>query len=384
MKSDLPEVYLDHAASTPPFDAVVEQYPQWLRSTYANSGAAHTAAYDNRRSIEAASVATADLADAPEAEVIWTSGGTESNNLALRGVLADTPNRGLLISATEHASVRETATALEASGTAVTDIPVSASGQLDLDELAARLSPTTGLVSICAVQNETGVIQDLAAVRAVMHDLSPKALLHVDGVQAFGKVPIDWHGAGIDLLTLAGHKIHGPPGVGCLICRKGVRLRPILHGGGQQRNRRSGTPDVCGILAFSAAAKQLINEQDAAVSSARELQAQTLGGVRQIAEANNIDAVIFGDDRVSPFILSFSFPGYQGAVLARLLSARGVHVGTGSACAAESKEPSKVLTAMGVSRDTAFGTIRISFGYTSSTNDVERFLAEFAEVVKEY
>jgi cysteine desulfurase len=384
MKSDLPEVYLDHAASTQPFDAVIEQYPAWLRTTYANSGAVHAPAYDNRRAISEASSTVARLVGCLDAEVVWTSGGTESNNLALRGIMADRPNRGLLISAAEHASVRETAAALEAAGTPVARIPVRGDGQLDLEALSALLSGSTALVSICAVQNETGVIQDLPSIRAAMREAAPKALLHVDGVQAFGKVPLDWQAGRIDLLTLAGHKIHGPPGVGCLICRKGVRLTPVLHGGGQQQNRRSGTPDACGILAFTASVKELKAGYEAAAERAAALRQQTLGGVREIAADHAIDIRVFGGDSVSPFILSFSFPGYQGAVLARLLSTRGVHVGTGSACAAESKEPSKVLTAMGVDRNTAFGTVRVSFGYDSSEDDVSRFLAEFADAVKEY
>lgn len=384
-------IYLDNAAGSPLFDELIEAYSGFLRSSHVNASAAHGPAYDTRRELVNRAEAFLDRLDidAEAASVVWTSGGTEANNLAIGG-LAATMSGGSTFSAvtttTEHASVFEPFRHLESTGANLSWARVAADGTIDLDHFASLLNNETKLVSICHVQTETGAVQDLVVIREIMDNHAPLAKLHVDAIQALGKLGIPWHTARIDLLSLSGHKIHGPGGVGALIARHDCRLEPLFHGGGQQENLRSGSLDIAGIRAFCAATRMIMERrpqtQRRVAGLNRRLNRQ-LGALRT-ADGKPLAVCIHSSSTGSDYILSCSFPGYQGAVLARALSAKGIIVGTGSACAAESKQPSRILMAMGVPEKVAFGSLRVSFGCRNRDSDVDAFCRSLQAVITEY
>ncbi|HCN07559.1 MAG TPA: hypothetical protein DIT01_06465, partial [Lentisphaeria bacterium] len=339
-----------------------------------NPSSPHRLSYELQRQLTTAAAGLATLVtgrDDTGVQVIWTSGGTEANNLAVLGFAGARSGPLRIVSTrTEHASVLAPLEQLQGQGAKLQLADVHGSGHLDLDHLAACLDGGADLVSICHVQNETGAIQDLTAVRELIDRHAPGACLQVDAMQSFGKSDINWQAARIDMLSLSGHKIHGPGGQGALIVRDGVELRPILFGGGQQDNLRSGSLDGVGIRLLCLAASQIIATRPQAQARVADLNKRLRSGLEELTAAVRF---ISSEDG-SPYILSFTLPGYQGAVLARMLTERGIHIGTGSACAAESKTPSRVLTAMGLTSDEAYGALRVSFCPENSETDVDDLL----------
>lgn len=345
------EVYLDNAAATPVRKPVAEAYGRWLRELMANPAAAHGAAIAVRRHLDTAArrLLGALGIDEAEGEVIWTSGGSEANILALQTV-----NEGRATSAAEHSS----ALAVEA-----VRLPVDAGGQLCLDT-----TPPARLLGIHQVQNETGVIQDLPVIRAWLDKQAPRALLHVDAVQAAGKLPIPWAAARIDLLSLSAHKLHAPPGVGALIRRRG-RTPPIA---------RHGSTPAAAVLAFVHALELAVRERETEVRRIGQLAAALRAGLA------TRPVQVVSPPTASPWICCFCVPEHDGAILARLMSEDGVHVGTGSACRAESAAPSHVLSAMGIAPALARGALRVSFGRRNTAADIERLFAAFDRAVARY
>ena len=377
-------VYLDNAASTMPSPAVLQEWSRVSMDDCVNPSSPHRLSYELQRQLTTAAAGLATLVtdrDDAEVQVIWTSGGTEANNLAVLGFAGARSGPLRIVSTrTEHASVLAPLEQLQGQGAELQLADVHGSGRLDLDHLAACLDGGADLVSICHVQNETGAIQDLTAVRELIDRHAPGACLQVDAMQSFGKSDINWQAARIDMLSLSGHKIHGPGGQGALIVRDGVELRPILFGGGQQDNLRSGSLDGVGIRLLCLAASQIIATRPQAQASVADLNKRLRSGLEELTAAVRF---ISSEDG-SPYILSFTLPGYQGAVLARMLTERGIHIGTGSACAAESKTPSRVLTAMGLTSDEAYGALRVSFCPENSETDVDDLLDSLTAVLAEY
>ena len=377
-------VYLDNAASTMPSPAVLQEWSRVSMDDCVNPSSPHRLSYELQRQLTTAAAGLATLVtgrDDTGVQVIWTSGGTEANNLAVLGFAGARSGPLRIVSTrTEHASVLAPLEQLQGQGAELQLADVHGSGRLDLDHLAACLDGGADLVSICHVQNETGAIQDLTAVRELIDRHAPGACLQVDAMQSFGKSDINWQAARIDMLSLSGHKIHGPGGQGALIVRDGVELRPILFGGGQQDNLRSGSLDGVGIRLLCLAASQIIATRPQAQARVADLNKRLRSGLEELTAAVRF---ISSEDG-SPYILSFTLPGYQGAVLARMLTERGIHIGTGSACAAESKTPSRVLTAMGLTSDEAYGALRVSFCPENSETDVDDLLDALTAVLAEY
>lgn len=349
--------YLDNAASTPPHPELVAGFAE-SATFFANPAASHMHAYDLRQELARCERELLAALRIPqgEAQVIWTSGGTEANNLALFG----SEPSALATTAVEHPSVLEPAQKLQAQ-----ILPVDRDGRVSLATLA---SPD--MLSICHVHNETGVIQDLSSIRAA----APAARLHVDATQSAAKLAIPWREARIDLLTLSAHKLHGFGSIGALIVRKGSSLTPQLLGGGQQDNLRSGSVDVCGVRNFAKAATL------SAAASPPPLLCELRNRLGELPTR----VILNSPEDASPYILNFSLPGYEGAVLVRILSEFGVMVGTGSACSAEAKAPNRTLTAMGRTSDEAFGALRVSIGLQNTAADVDAFLAALTAVLKDY
>ncbi len=319
--------------------------------------------------------------DRDSARVVWTSGGTEAVNLGCLGVLRGRTDPVCIMDPTGHAALIESCRQGVGTEGHIVTVPVDRAGRYRLDAAPETMLHRARLAAVCDPNNETGATQDLVALRRWLRRCAPDAVLMVDGIQSLGKLEIPWRDAGIDLLAISGRKIGGPASVGALVVRHGVVLEPLLYGGGQQGGTRPGTLDVVGILEFVEAATLTQSRRKVAHAHVTGLNRQTADALRQrfpgICE-------ILSSAGASPYILCAAFPGYEGAVLMRLLAAGGVIVGTGSACSTESAATSHVLAAMGVSERVARGALRISFCASSTTADVDRFIGALARVLAEY
>jgi cysteine desulfurase len=373
-----PLIYLDNNATTRLAEEALAAMLPYLGEQYGNAGSAHGLG----RMAEAAVVhgrgQMAQLLGCQEAEVVFTSGGTEGLNQAIRGVFEARPlKRHLVTTAVEHSAVLAVAQWLRQQGVEVTLLGVDRHGALDLAELAAALRPDTGLVSIMAANNETGVRFPLEAAGQLAK--AAGALFHVDGTQAVAKGPLDLAALPVDLFNLSAHKFHGPKGMGALFVKRGLRLKPFMLGGGQERGRRGGTENVPGIVGMGRAAELAYSHLDdlPAMAALRDrLEAGLLERVPQ-AQVNGA-----GSERV-PNTSLVSFQGIEGEALFLKLSDRGVCVSTGSACATGQREPSHVLRAMGVPPELARGTVRFSLSRYTTGAEIDRVLELVPALVAE-
>ncbi|MBL6751303.1 MAG: cysteine desulfurase [Nevskia sp.] len=368
-------IYFDHNATTPLEPRVLEAMQPYLTGPYGNPSSVHRYGRAARDAVEAARAQVAALAGAQAGEVVWTSGGTESNNLALKGATAAAAATRVLYGATEHPSVLESAESLAARGWQVETIAVGADGLVDWPAFAAQLARAPlCIAALMAANNETGVIQDVARAGALVHGAG--ALLLSDAVQAAGKIPLDFAASGADLMSLSAHKLYGPKGVGALLVKAGVELVPLLHGGGQEHGLRGGTENVAAIVGFGAAAELAQQELEA--------RAETLLALRRRLEAGLAalpGAAIFARDAARlPNTVQFGLRGWEGEALLMALDRRGIAVSSGSACSSGKGQPSHVLLGMGLPRDVAFGAIRVSLGKDNTAAEVDRFLAVLGEL----
>jgi cysteine desulfurase len=376
--------YLDHAATTPLRPEAISAMTEELARA-GNASSLHTSGRAARRTVEEARELLAEAFGAGPSEVIFTAGGTESDNLAVKGLYAarrdaDPRRRRVITSAVEHHAVLDPVDWLGAHEDAeVVTLPVDAAGRVDLDALAAALDAepdAVALVSVMWANNEVGTVQPIAEVVALAH--ARGVPVHTDASQAAGPLPVDFTALGVDCLTLSGHKFGGPVGAGALLARRGLDLTPLLHGGGQERGIRSGTLDVPALRAFAVAARAAVGARSQESGRVRELRDELIRAVQQAVP----DAVLRGADPRPPAAgpaedavrlpgnAHFTFPGCEGDSLLYLLDARGVECSTGSACQAGVPQPSHVLLAMGVPEDVARGALRFSLGYPSTAGDV--------------
>lgn len=379
--------YLDHAATTPVHPLVVEAVADQLGRT-GNASSLHEPGRAARRVVEESRELLAARLGARPSEVVLTSGGTEADNLAVKGLYwarsgEDARRRRVLVSAVEHHAVLDPAVWLaERCGADLIVLPVDGEGRLDLDALEDELAAhgdRTALVSVMWANNEVGTVQPLRAVVELAHRHGVP--VHADAVQAVGQLPVDFGSSGLDALTVSGHKVGAPVGVGALLARRDLRLGPLTHGGGQERGVRSGTVDVVGARALALAV-------DLAVS-ARPEHAARVAGLRDRLLAAVLaavpDAVVRGAAPSSgerlPANAHLTFPGCEGDALLYLLDSRGIHCSTGSACRAGVPQPSHVLLAMGVPEREARGALRFSLGRTSTDDDVAALAEVLPEVV---
>jgi cysteine desulfurase len=362
--------YFDHNATTPMDPRVLEAMQPYLTGPYGNPSSVHRYGRAAREAIEAARVQVAQAFGAQPGDVIWTSGGTESNNLALKGVTEGcTPTR-VLYGATEHPAVLETAESLRAHGWGVETIAVDTRGVIDWTAFSAQLARAPlCLAAVMVANNETGVLHDVPRAAALVHDAG--ALLLADAVQAAGKLPLDFAASGADLMSLSAHKLYGPKGVGALFKKADVDLQPLLHGGGQEHGLRGGTENVAAIVGFGAAAELAQAELDARRQHVQSLRDRLETGLRTRA-----GITIFGEgaERL-PNTVQFAAQGWEGEALLMALDRKGFGVSSGSACSSGKGQPSHVLLGMGIPRDVAYGAVRVSFGMENTAQDVERFLA---------
>lgn len=363
------DVYLDYNASTPVAAPVLEAMMPWFKANYANPGSQHSMGRAARAAVRDARDTLADLLGSGPTELIFTSGATEANNLALRGlapeIFRDRPR--IVTFQSEHASVLEPLLRMADEGIKVDVLPVDRNGLIDLAPLHEVLGADVALVSAMLVNNETGVIQPIAELAELAHGCG--ALLHSDATQAVGRLPLNLAALGVDLATMSGHKMYGPKGVGALYARRGVPLRPIAHGGGQERGLRSGTENVPGIVGFAAAAGYAIANLDAEVRRVRALRRRLLDDLLEIGGVEPIAGGIDADDSVqSPWTLNVHFNGADAEAV--IVNAPNLALSAGSACSSGVPEPSHVLLAMLGDPAAAAECVRISFGRPTTESDI--------------
>ena len=368
----------DHAATTRPAPEVVEAMRPYFEERFGNASSVHRRGEAAREAIEVAREQVAAMIDAAPEEVVFTASGSEANNLALQGVmsLATAERARLVISAIEHPSVLETARHLATRGFAVTVAPVGSDGSVDLERLRGALGPDVALVSIMLVNNDPGVIQPLEQVATLAHGVG--ARLHVDAVQAIGKRPVSKTALGADLLTLAGHKFHGPLGAAALIVGRRTRLMPLVHGGHQERSRRAGTENLPAIVGLGVAAARVAARLGLEQERIESLGDRLLAGL----EAEVPGTRLHGDrQRRVRSVVNVGFEGVDGEAVLHELDLAGITISTGSACSAASPGPSHVLVAMGRSAEEAHASVRFSLGEANQEADVETIVRETKSVV---
>ena len=367
-------IYLDNNATTPVLPAVWEAMRPFLTDGYGNPAGAHRAGRRARQALEDARERTAAILGALPDEVVFTSGATEANNLALFGLAAEPPGH-VTTSPLEHPSVSEPVRRMEELGFVVDRLPVNREGVVSAEALPGLLRPDTRLVSVMLVNNETGAAQP---VRELAARLEGRAAFHCDAVQAVGKLPVSFHDLGVTSLALSAHKFHGPKGVGALLLRRGARLRPLLWGGHQQRGRRPGTEPVALAVGLAAALGLWHDEAEARQARVRRLRARFLERLRQTAAP----VVLNGPEAGGvPHTLNLSFPGCRAEALLMNLDLAGVACSTGSACSSGSLLPSPVLQAMGVPDEVLHSAMRFSLSFLLTEAELDEAARRVAAAV---
>jgi len=370
-------IYLDHNATTPLDPRVFETMAAILRAVTGNPSSLHWFGQQARATVEDARSRVAALVGASPPEVVFTGSGTEADNLALRGLAAAAPasRRKVVVSAIEHHAVVNSAKALAEEGWTVETVRAFPDGLVDLDDLRARVDDRTALVAVMLANNETGVIQPVVEVARLAREHG--AAVHCDAVQAAGKIAVDVRALDVDTLALSAHKLYGPQGVGALWVKRGTRMKALIRGGSQERNRRAGTENVAGIAGFGHAA-EIAREE-------REAEALRQGTLRDLLEARLLalpGARRNGDGPRVPNTVNVSFEGTEAESLLMALDLMGIAVSTGAACAAGAIEPSHVLRGMGLPRARVQGSVRFSVGRGTTEAALLRAAAAVAEVVE--
>jgi cysteine desulfurase len=372
-------IYLDHNATTPLDARVLEAMTPYLKNDWGNPSSPYRFANRARQAVETARRRIAGHAGCRPSEILFTSGGTESDNLAIRGAAHALRSRGdhIVTSAIEHPAVLNTCKALAAEGFRVTCLPVRSDGIVDVDALEKSLSPETILVTIMHANNETGVIQPIAEIAGLLRKRG--IVFHTDAVQSAGKIPGPLCGPGADMVSFSGHKIYGPKGIGGLYLRENTRITPMLTGGSQEASLRAGTENVAGIVglahAFSLAVESAGSEHDRMLILRDRLENRIRSEIPR-ARINGADA-----PRI-PNTTNCSFESVDGESIVLGLDLKEICVSTGSACSTGEPEPSHVLTAMGLSPNEAQGSIRISLGKDTRENDIEKTVDALLETIR--
>ena len=375
----LKTVYLDHNATTPVHAEIKARVGDWTEA-WGNPSSIHFAGRGPKAILRESRQAIADLLGVAPLELIFTGGGSEANNLALKGICERGPltaqdRNQVFISAVEHPSVVKAADYLRSRGFVVEIIPVNRSGELDLAFLDARVSERTALVSVMLANNETGHIMPIARVAEIAHRVG--ALVHCDAVQGLGKIPVKLRELGVDLATLSGHKFYALKGCGVLYARKGLNLTSLIHGGGQERGRRAGTENILGIASLG----HMARKGDQIVAEGERLRGLRDGMEAQILREITDVTVTGADGLRVPGTSSLVIEGVDGETLLMNLDVRGFAVSTGAACSSGNPEPSPTLLAMGLSRAEAQSSLRLSLGWGTTAEDLEAFVEALKAVV---
>ncbi len=373
-------VYFDYNATTPPAPEVIDRVADATRDLFGNASSVHHFGQQAKAALDEARSSIAVLLNADPSEVVFTSGGTESDNFAIRGAaesLEPTGRRHLVATAIEHEAVLNTFKALARRGWRTTLLPVDQSGVVSPDRVREALSDDTALVSVMHANNEIGTIQPVAEIARLAHERG--ALMHTDAVQSAGKVPVDVRALGVDLLTLSAHKFNGPKGAGALYIRRGTRMQPILTGGKHERNRRAGTENVPAIAGMGVAARLAVQKMDAEGTRLADLRNRLEQGILAAVPGTVVNG---GQSARVPNTTNISFDRIEAESLLIALDLEGIAVSTGSACSSGALEPSHVLRAMGFQAHRTQNSLRFSLGLFSTDAEVDRVIQTLPRLVE--
>jgi len=373
------EVYLDNSATTRVRKEVIEKMVEVLEKEYGNPSSLHLKGYQAEKLMKEARENVAKLINGDTEGIVFTSGGTESNNLALIGVAESLRKKGnhIISSTIEHPSVLNVLKYLEENGFEVTYLDVDKTGKVDIENLKRTITDKTILISIMAVNNEIGTIEPIQEIGEVAKERD--IIFHVDAIQAVGKINIDVKKQNLDMVSLSSHKIHGPKGVGALYIDKSVKIRPIIFGGGQEKNLRSGTENMPGIVGVGVASKLAQENFHENASKLMSLKKRLYEGI--VSEIKDVHLNGPKIEEGAPHILNISFAGIRGEVLLHALEERGIYVSTGSACSSKKKGQSHVLKAIGLKEDLIESAIRFSFGIFNAEEEIDYTISVLKEKV---
>jgi cysteine desulfurase len=371
-------IYLDHAATTPMRPEVLEAMLPYFSDTFGNASSIHTFGQKAKKALEDAREVVADCLGAEAGEIYFTSGGTESDNLAIKGVAHANRKKGthLVTSTIEHHAVLNCCSYLENEGYEVAYAPVHRFGILDVEALENAIQPNTVLVTVMLANNETGTLQPVSEIARITGERGVP--LHTDAVQAIGKIPVNVDELGVDLLSVSGHKIHAPKGIGALYVRRGTRIDPLLHGGHHERQVRAGTENVAAIVGLAKAVELVTREMPRTVARLRTLRDRLELGIRERIEHVHLNG---HSERRLPNILNMGFEFVEGESLLLTLDLQGIAVATGSACTSGAVGPSHVLQAMGVDPAVAQGSLRFSLGRNNTEEEMDFVVKTLSEIV---
>ena len=370
-------IYADYAATTPLSKAARQAMEPYFGERFGNPSSLYAFGQEAKTDLEAARVDIARCLNARPEEIYFTSGGSEADNWALKGAaeLRSKKGKHIITTAIEHHAVLYTAQYLEKQGYEVTYLPVDELGRVDPEAVRAAIRPDTILISVMAANNEIGTVEPIPAIGAIAREKG--ILFHTDAVQAVGHIPVDVQAWNCDLLSFSGHKFHGPRGIGGLYMRKGLRLPPLIHGGGQERGLRSSTENVASAVGMAAALTESVAEMEAESRRLSALRDRLLDGLSQLPYAK-----VTGDrENRLPGTASLVFEGAEGEALLLHLDSRGIRASSGSACSSASLDPSHVLLAIGLPHEVAHGSLRLSLGRETTEEDVDDILKEVPQVV---
>ncbi|WP_042459725.1 cysteine desulfurase family protein [Neobacillus dielmonensis] len=373
-------IYFDNSATTKPYREVLDSYVKVAGEYYGNPSSLHSYGGQAEKLLSHAREQIAKLLGVKASEIYFTSGGTESNNLAIKGTALTYHNRGrhIITTSVEHPSVSDAMEQLELQGFEITYLPVDEAGRISVSAVERAIRKDTILVSVMHVNNEVGTIQPIKEI-GTMLSRYPSILYHVDAVQAVGKVPIHIAENHIDLLSISGHKFHGLKGTGALFLREGVRLTPLFNGGQQEKNIRSGTENVPGVVAMAKALRLTMNKSETGIAEMRNIQRLLRSGLSCIEDIQ-INTPI---ENAAPHILNFSLRGIRSEVFIHSLEQQGIYVSTTSACSSKRKSASKTLLAMGVSEELAESGIRISLSLENNEDEARIVLEAIKKTVNQ-
>ncbi|TDA64479.1 MAG: cysteine desulfurase NifS [Clostridia bacterium] len=371
-------VYLDHSATTPVRPEVLEAMLPFLKDAYGNPSSIHSFGQEGKKALEDSREKIAAAIGASSDEIVFTSGGTEADNLAITGTARAYARKGrhIIISSIEHHAALDSAKYLEKQGFQVTYLPVTGEGLVRVEDVAGAIRPETILISVMHVNNEVGTVQPVAEIGRLARERG--IIFHTDAVQSLGKLPVNVNEMQADLVAVSSHKIYGPKGVGALYIRRGVRLEPMFYGGGQERKRRPGTENLPGIVGFGRAAELIVPEMEAEVTRLTAMRDRLLDGI--VARIDDIVITGSRQHRVGNNA-SFCVKYVEGESMLLLLDMQGVAASSGSACTSGSLDPSHVLLAMGIPVEVAHGSLRMTLGRQNTEEDVDYVLEVLPPIV---
>lgn len=368
-------IYLDYSATTPCDPEVAKEMNQVLSGGFGNPSSTHSLGQQSASIIYKARKYFGDLFHLQPQQVVFVSGGTESDNLALQGALrARSSKNHFVTTCIEHSAVSATCNSLKKSGIKVSVVTVNNEGVIDLQKLHDAITPQTNVVSIIHVNNEVGIIQPLKEIGKIIRDKNKDVWFHVDAVQSFGKVPIPMEEAGIDLISISGHKIYGPVGIGALIMNPRVQLQPVLLGGKQEYGLRAGTENYVAVRGFHVAAEKFLERERTLYEHYKRLKKRFLNGIM------SLPIEIISPKSAVPYIVTISSSKLPGAIAVQKFNELGIEVSAGSACGAKSIRPSHVVLAMGYPREIAEGTVRFSFGQMTTEDEIDKAIEAVRKV----